>query len=247
MVRRRLTVRLVACIAVVVLAAASTGVVVDGAPAAAQARLVNALVHTRPGRPVAGDDVAVTVSVAGCPRGDVTVEIYLTTSDGATRDATMITRAAAVTNLLFRTRAELRLPKALAGWYGARVLCGTFRPPKEAMANTLFAVGSTPLTTASLGAGTIDVGGTVAYSGSGCAGSQVEYEIAQGPYPTGAFEARGTLPVRADGSWSGELTVPDDLSPGSANVRSRCVASAPDGDIVYVYYRSTNEITVAAA
>ena len=102
--------------------------------------------------------------MTGCAPGAVTVEIYLTTSDGATQTATLMTRAAATTNLVFRTRAVLPLPDALEGWYGARVLCGNFRPPKEAMTNTLFAVGSTPSAVERLAATTVTLGGAVPFS-----------------------------------------------------------------------------------
>ena len=234
----------------VALAMASLALVIAGAPAApasAQARLVNALVHTVPERPQPGDDIVVTVNVTGCAPGDVTVEIYLTTSDGASRTATMMTRAAATTNLVFRTRSVLSLPDALAGWYGVRVLCGNFRPPKEPMANTLFSVGPSPTAVARLAATTVTLGGSVAFLGTGCAGSAVEYQMSQGAFPTGAFTPDGSLPVGADGSWTGEIAVPEEMSTGSATVRSRCVATNKYGDTVEVYYPSIDELTVAPA
>ncbi|HNI35025.1 MAG TPA: hypothetical protein PLV93_06465, partial [Microthrixaceae bacterium] len=122
--------RAAAAAATLVLAAATAGATAP--PAAGQARLVNALVRTLPERPEPGDDVTVIVGVDGCPVGAVTVELYLTSSDGATQAATLMARAAATTNLLRRTRSVVDLPVALEGWYGVRVLCGNFRPPKEA-------------------------------------------------------------------------------------------------------------------
>jgi len=213
-------------------------------PVAAQARLVNALVHTFPSRPNPGDDVTVVVDVDGCPPGPVTAEIYLTTSDGASQAATLMTRRAAVTNLLFRTRATLALPDAIEGWYGIRVLCGNFRPPKEAMTNTLFAVGPKPTKESNLAGDSVRAGGTLPFSGNGCPGSTVEYDISAGARWPGPFESDGTIPVGPDGTWATDLLFPADINPGPASVRARCVLTNQYDETIYVYYGGMTEVTV---
>lgn len=213
-------------------------------PGAAQARLVNALVHTVPARPDPGDDVTVLVDVEGCPAGPVTAEVYLTTSDGATQAATLMTRAPAVTNLLRRTRAALVLPDAIEGWYGVRILCGTFRPPKVAMTNTLFAVGSKPTKESALAGDSVVAGGSIPFSGNGCPGTTVEYDISAGARWPGPFDADGTIPVGAGGTWSTDLVFPPETNPGPASVRARCVLASQYDEAVYVYYGGMTEVTV---
>lgn len=221
--------------ALVALAVAAVLGAPGATPVAAQARLVNALVHTFPNRPAPGDSVTVVVDVTGCPRGPVTVELFLTTDDGATQDATLVARAAALTNLIRRTHAVLTLPDAIPGWYGARVLCGTFRPPEVAMANTQFAVGAGVVNIPTLGAEAVETAGTVAISGTACPGASVEYDMSAAARWSGAFDAEGTIAVGPDGSWSGEMTVPTDLPPGPTRVRVRCVVPDRFEDDVYVY------------
>lgn len=227
-----------------VIASVGTAVVGNVAPVSAQARLVNALVRTFPARPAPGDDVTVVVGVTGCPTGPVTVEIYLTTSDGASQTSTLMARAAATTNLVFRTRAVLLLPAAVQGWYGARVLCGTFRPPKVPMTNTLFAVGAKHTNESTLGAESVAPGGSVPFSGTGCPGSKVEYDISQGAGWPGAFVADGTIPVNPDGTWLANLAFPTEITPGPALVRARCVLTNRYDDTIYVYYGDTTELQV---
>jgi len=233
-------------LAALALFAATTGALVTpSVPRAdAQARLVNASVRTFPARPEPGDDVTVVVGVTGCPSGPVTTEIYLTTSDGATQAATLMTRAAATTNLLLRTRAVLELPDAIEGWYGARVLCGNFRPPKSAMTNTLFAVGSKPTKESTLGGQRVALGGSLPFSGNGCPGSEVEYDISEGARWPGPFVADGTIPVAPDGTWSTQLVFPATLNPGPASVRARCLVANQFDETVYVYYGGMTEVEV---
>lgn len=234
--------RAAAAAATLVLAAATAGATAP--PAAGQARLVNALVRTLPERPEPGDDVTVIVGVDGCPVGAVTVELYLTSSDGATQAATLMARAAATTNLLRRTRSVVDLPVALEGWYGVRVLCGNFRPPKEAMANTLFAVGAKPTKESNIAGDHVLPGETLPFSGNGCPGADVEYDISGGARWPGPFVADGSIPVEPDGTWATDLLFPADTSPGPASVRARCVTRSPYDEELYIYYGGMTEITV---
>ena len=226
------------------LSGALVGSVAATPEAGAQARLVNALVRTFPARPDPGNDVTVLVGVTGCPPGPVTVEIYLTTSDGATQAASLMTRTAATTNLVLRTKAVLELPDAIEGWYGARVLCGNFRPPKVAMTNTLFAVGSKPTKESNLAGDAVVAGATLPFSGNGCTGTEVEYDISGGARWPGPFVADGTIAVNPDGTWSTDLLFPTDMNPGPASVRARCVLANQYDEVVYVYYGGMTEVTV---
>lgn len=223
-----IVVTLLVALLVAVLGASGTG-------AGAQARPVTALVHTFPDRPEPGDDVVVRVDVAGCPPGPVTVELYLATEDGASRYSTLMGRAAASTNLLSRTHAVVALPRALRGWYGARVLCGSFRPAREPMTNTLFAVGPTPPPPATLSGGTVVRGETLRFAGAGCAGTLVEYDLTSGHRTPGAFEVEGRVAVGPDGAWSTDVLFPLDLPAGPVTVRARCVGANLLGEPAYVY------------
>lgn len=222
---------LVTLLAVGLLGALTTSTIGAGA----QARPVTALVHTFPNRPEPGDDVVVRVDVTGCPPGPVTVELYLGTDDGASRYSTLMGRTAASTNLLARTHAVMALPRALRGWYGARVLCGSFRPPREPMTNTLFAVGPTPPPAATLSGTTVARGETLRYSGTGCAGTLVEYALTTGHRTPGAFEVEGTVAVGPDGAWSTDVLFPLDFPAGPVTVRARCVGANLLGEPAYVY------------
>ncbi|MEZ5321659.1 MAG: hypothetical protein R2698_06250 [Microthrixaceae bacterium] len=113
--------------------------------ASAQARNLTVIVRTYPDEPRANETVHAFVNISGCPPGDVTAELYYVPAvgfDGTDGEvpATMINRAAAVTTLLYRTKAVISAEHAAAGWYGIRALCGTFRPPREPMTNTWFEV-----------------------------------------------------------------------------------------------------------
>lgn len=204
-------------------------------PAAAQARPVTALIHTFPDRPEPGDDVVVRVDVTGCPPGPVTVEIHLATDDGATRRSTLMGRSAARTNLLGRTHGIVPLTGALRGWYGARVLCGSFRPPREPMTNTLFAVGPTPPPAATVDTTTVARGSSVAYQGAGCVGTIVEYALTSGHRSAGAFDPSGFTAVNPDGTWRAEVAIPLDVPAGPMTLRARCVAANLLGEPAHVY------------
>lgn len=245
--RRSRPTRTVLAALLAVSAAAIPAALPTAAPAAAQARLVNVVVRTLPERPEPGDDVTVLTNIAGCPLGDVTVELYLTSSDGTTKVSTLMARTAAVTNLLLRTKAALQLPKALEGWYGIRVLCGTYRPAKEPMANTLFVVGPKPTKQLLLAGGSVPIGGSTTMAGNGCPGSQIEYDVVEGTGWHGPFEVTGTIPVRPDGTWSGPVDISEDSRDGPAQVWARCVAANQFGERVLVYYSTPGRTTITPA
>lgn len=210
-------------------------------PVAAQARAVTAVVHTSPPEPQPGDDVAVEVTVDGCPVGPATVEIYLTTSDGRTQQSELMTRRPARTTLLWRTRASLELGSALAGWYGVRIICGSFRPLKEPMTNTLFAVGASVRHHAEL---EVTSPSSVRVTGDRCTGTSMEYVIVDALRGRGSFEPDGSIPVSSDGSWSGDVAVDDGVEPGAIALRLRCVSTNAYDRPVYVYFDRTNEVVV---
>ena len=214
--------------------------------AGAQAEQVHAQVRTAPAEPKAGDDVTATVLVTGCPPGAVTVEIYHAGDDGATGQATLMARAAAETSLVFRTRATITLPRAIEGWYGARVLCGEARPPKKPMANTLFGVGIPSIRRVSLASGTVRAGDGIGISGTGCAAPRVEYNFTAGNRYPGQFIADGSAPVAGDGTWSTRVTVAREVGAGPATIRVRCVSTNPAGDPLYSYYSDWLPIVVTA-
>lgn len=225
-----------ALVALAIAALSLTAVVgAPATPAGAQARPVNALVHTFPPRPEPGDDVVVRVDVTGCPPGPVTVEIHLATDDGANRYSTLMGRSAARTNLLGRTHGTVALTAALRGWYGARILCGSFRPPREPMTNTLFAVGPTPPPPATVETTTVARGDSVAYEGRDCAGALVEYSLTSGHRTPGRFDPDGSTLVGPDGSWRAEVVIPLDVPAGPMTLRARCVAANLLGEPAYVY------------
>lgn len=242
------TLRAVLAVVLTTLAIAAVAVVAPSSErdAAAQAKLVNAWVRTFPPKPEPGTDVTAVVGVEGCPTGPVTVEIYLTASDGSGEASTLVARAAATTSLVHRTRAVLSLPQAIEGWYGARVLCGTFRPPRSPMANTYFAVGTKPGKEARLADQQADIGTTVNYAGNGCSGAIVEYDIRQGDAVSAAFQVDGTIPVRADGTWSADIPIGTDLRPGTASIRARCILTDASGQRIEVYYGRASSLTLLA-
>jgi len=234
-------------IAVAPLPAAGTGAVASNPTAGAQARLVNAIVHTSPERPDPGDDITVEVGVTGCPSGPVTVEIYLTTDDGAERSATLITRASARTTLLFRVKARLDLPAAIEGWYGTRVLCGTYRPPRDPMANTLFSVGIPSSKQLVLSSDEVAKAATVVLRGTGCPsgnGATVEYDVTAAAAASSAFAADGTVEVQPDGTWTADVAMPAEIVTASSVIRARCITLTEDAVPAYVYYEDPAPFTV---
>lgn len=211
------------------------------APVAAQARAVTAIVHTNPPQPQPGDDVAVEVTVEGCPPGPVTAEIYLTTSDGRTQQSELMTRQPARTTLLWRTRASLELEKTIAGWYGVRIICGSFRPAKEPMTNTLFAVGASVRHRAQLA---VTDQSDLRVTGDPCVGTSVEYVIVDALRGRGSFDPDGSIAVNAGGTWSADIPAGEGVEPGIVSLRLRCVSSNRFDRPVFVYYERTNEVVI---
>ena len=233
--------------ALALLALVSLLVVAGPEPADAQSRLVLVSVHTEPALPQPGQDVTAKIRINGCPPGDALVEIYLTTDDGVSSDAALMARKPAITSLVFRAHADVVLTNAVEGWYGVRVVCGSFRPERKPMANTSFAVGARPTKESTVAGSSVAVGGSLRVEGTGCAGTTVEYQVAQATLTPRPFEATGTFPVAADGSWGGDATFPPSITPGSATIRRRCVLQNQLGETVTINYRGGEQIMVLAA
>jgi len=205
-------------------------------PAGAQARYAQVDVHVRPSDPQPGDTVTVETRISGCVPGGTTVEVYLTTSDGASGSDALMGRADAITTLLFRTKASVSLPNAPEGWYGVRVVCGQFRPARGPMANTIFAVGANPTKEATLSGNEVTRGGTLRFTGDGCPGTAVEFDLTPTGLHAAPFRAEGLIPVAPDGTWGTDLLFADNTSPGPTEVRARCLIPAKFGDTAYIYY-----------
>lgn len=221
---------------VAALAAVLVGVTSAATPVSAQARNVLVAVRTTPALPRPGDDVTARVTIDGCPPGGVVVETYLHTTDGITPADTLMTRVNSQSSVLWRTRVDAAINGAFAGWYGIRVICGAFRPPKEPMANTWFAVGAGVERPSNLLAPTVAAGATLRYQGSGCPGPSVEYQLYQGGRRTLPWDTTATIPTDPGGTWGADVAFPATLDPGEALVRARCVVSSPFGQTTYVYY-----------
>lgn len=213
-------------------------------PAGGQAAYVSVDVRTTPAIPQPGDDVAVTVRVGQCPPGATLVQVLLSSSDAATTSAALMAEALARTSLLWRTRAVVDLPDAIQGWYGIRVQCGTFVPGHIPMSNTYFAVGANPSKEARLSADTVEEGRTLTFSGTGCPGPTVEYEVQQYTGRTGTFVPAGTIPVGPGGAWSAEILFSEELPPGLATVSARCTIVNRYGQTVYITYGRPIDVTL---
>jgi len=215
--------------------------------AGAQSQQVLVTVRTTPALPAANTDVKVSVRITGCPPSDAQVEIYLTTDDGATSSAALMERSAAITSLVFRAHADIVLSKAVEGWYGVRVVCGSFRPARRPMANTTFAVGANPTKESRVVGTSVAERGTIRLEGDGCPGTAVEYAVDQVELHDGPFVVAGTIPVAADGSWGGDVTMPDYVVPGSVEIKRRCVLKNQRGETISIAYPSGNDVTVTPA
>ena len=223
-------------------------VIVTTEPSAgAQSQLVLVTVRTRPALPQPGDDVTVAIRISGCPPGDAQVELYLTTDDGATASAALMARSPAITSLVFRAHANVVMPNAIEGWYGVRVVCGAFRPARRPMANTTFAVGANPTKQSRLVGTSVQARGTISMVGNGCPGPTVEYAVSQVELHDGPFVVAGTIPVGADGNWSGDVRIPDSIVPGSAQVKRRCVLQNQRGQTVTIDYPPGPDLLVTPA
>ncbi len=215
--------------------------------ASAQAEIVRVVVRVEPESPAPGDDVSVKVRVRGCPPGDARVEAYLSTSDGASQVAALMGRAPLITTMFFQAHATIALPQAIEGWYGVRVVCGSFKPARVPMPNTTFAVGAKPDKTSRLIGTSVIQGEKLRLEGNGCPGTQVEYQVIKAGLGAGGFTADGSIATNADATWGGDITFPGSLSPGAAEVRSRCVVTNRYGDIVTINYGERNPVTILSA
>ncbi len=233
-----------AAIALAVIAMAVIVTIAGSAPTDAQSRPVNVEIAVSPDRPRPGDDVTVEVYVIGCPPAAFDVEAYLVSSDGSTQSAALMARTTARPTLLWGSRATVVIPDALEGWYGIRVQCGSFRPPRLPMSNTTFSVGSNVTKQSTTDVREVPVGGTFNYLGNGCPGSIVDYDVTQTERRQTAFEADGSFDVEQDGTWGGEVTLDDAIIAGSADIRARCSVVNQYGEIVYLYYVLTGGFTV---
>lgn len=213
-------------------------------PSAAQSNRVLVSVRTEPVLPQPGVDVSVKIRITGCPPGEALTEVYLTTDDGTASTSAVMARSPAITSLVFRAHADLVLKKAIEGWYGVRVVCGTFRPERKPMANTSFAVGAKPTKESRVVGTSVTVGGSIRLEGDGCPGTKVEYQIVSTGLRVGPFVATGELPVAADGTWGGDVPMPPAIGPGSAEIRRRCVLKNQLGDTVTINYGDNSEISV---
>lgn len=215
--------------------------------ASAQAEIVRVVVRVQPESPAPGDDVSVNVRVRGCPPGVARVEAYLSTNDGASQSAALMGRAPLITTMFFQSHAAIALPKAIEGWYGVRVVCGSFQPPRVSLPNTTFAVGAKPDKTSRLIGTSVIQGATLRLEGNGCPGTKVEYQVAKPGLHAGGFSADGSIVTTADGTWGGDITFPATLSPGAAEVRSRCVLTNRYGEVVTINYGGQSPVTVLRA
>lgn len=244
--RRTATASLVAVATLAIMASTITGV--SQAPSAgAQAENIRVTVRVEPETPDPGDDVSVQVRVRGCPPGDARVEAYLSTTDGATQSAALMGRAPLITTMFYQAHATIALPKAIEGWYGVRVVCGSYRPDRVPLPNTTFAVGAKPSKRSQLIGNSVIEGGVLRLEGDGCPGSKVEYQVAQTGLHAGAFIANGELATNADGTWGGDVTFPVTLAPGAAEVKARCVLQNRYGDVVTINYGGQTQVTVLRA
>lgn len=225
------------------LVASLAGASLTAPPASGQSQPVLVTVRSSPERPVPGDEVDITATIEGCPVGPVTAEVYLETSDGASSEAALVARAAATTDVLLRTRATVRVPDAVEGWYGIRVLCATFRPPRNSMANTLTRVRPSEPSLFSVVGDRLSLAEPPVLTGNGCPSGIVQYMFQNGTTFLAPFEAHGTLTASGDGTWSGAASWADDSVAGPITVRTRCVHGIDTAAPRYVYYPILRHLT----
>lgn len=204
--------------------------------AEAQARAVLATTHTTPRLPEPGDDVTVRVDVQGCPSGAAVVELYIETDDGVSRTTELMAREPVRTSMLWTAQATLRLLDAPGGWYGARVVCGTFRPPREPMVGTRFVVGARPTATVRLAATEVAAGGALTVFGTGCLGGAADAQLVPSAEAVEAYTPDVEVAVQTDGAWSITLDVPKGTRPGRVVVRARCLATNQYGRRITLPY-----------
>ncbi|HPB45363.1 MAG TPA: hypothetical protein PLP95_05870 [Microthrixaceae bacterium] len=231
-------------LAAVLTAAICAASVPAATPASAQAVPVSVVVRTSPERPVPGDDVDVLVTVEGCPVGPITAEVYLETADGAKRSAVRIARAAVDTSVTMRSTGAVRLPDAFEGWYGVRVLCGTFRPPRRSMTATLFHVRSSEAMT--LQAPEVQsLSDAFTMSGQRCPGGTVEWMVNSGFGGTTPFDPDGTVLVDDSGTWTVNAPWPEAITLGPMRASARCGYGLDTMTPRYLYYQPRWDLTAA--
>jgi hypothetical protein len=222
---------------VIALATMATVLATGAPPSGAQAQLVTVSTRTDPEFPKAGDDVKVIVRADGCPPGNAVVETYLVSSDDTTRSTARITRQEFPSTLFFQLDADVKLPKALEGWYGVRVVCGQYRPPREPITNTYFRVAPDAAKSMTALAPQVKIGASLPVTGTRCpAGSKVDVGFTQSPIRAAIFTPQATLNVNPDGSWFGSIPFTGTVSPGRARVRARCTLTTPLGDLIWINY-----------
>ena len=228
----RLPLRLISVVAFLLAA----GVATWSPPAGAQAEAVTVSTRTTPDFPKAGDDVTVRVRANGCPPGNALVETYLVSSDETSRSTALITQDEYPTTLFFQLSAEVKLPHALEGWYGVRIVCGQYRPAREPIPNTYFRVAADPAKKMTALATQAHRGGALNVTGTSCPGTTVDIGFSQSPIRAVNFKSSAQLQVNPDGSWIGPATVPGDLALGRTLVRARCSLTTAGGDAIWINY-----------
>jgi hypothetical protein len=115
------------------------------------------------------------------------------------------------------------------------------------MANTYFAIGANPTKRSSLSAKEVVEGGTLRFSGNGCPGPTVEYQVQQFTGRVSSFVPSGTIPTNPDGTWGADIAFPVQLPPGRATVRARCTIQNRYGETVYISYGQPLDVNVQRA
>lgn len=215
-------------------------------PAGAQARPVLVDVRTTPALPEPGDDVAVRVSIQGCPPGPTAVEVYLETNDGVSRTTELMARQPARTSMMWSSQTVVPLNDAAPGWYGVRVVCGTFRPARAPLANTRFVVGAKPLQRVQVDAATVTAGAAIVLTGDRCLGGAADAGVTPTAEAIVAYTPDAEIAVAPDGTWRLELPVPAGTRPGRVSVRARCLATNQYGRRIALPYPQWLVVTVTA-
>jgi hypothetical protein len=214
----------------------ATGVAVWSPHVGAQAQAVTVSTRTTPDFPKAGDDVTVRVRANGCPPGNAVVETYLVSSDETTRSTALITHQEFPTTLFFQLSAEVQLPHALEGWYGTRIVCGQYRPARQPITNTYFRVAPDASKKMAVLTTQVHRGGPMGLTGTACPGTTVEVGFSQSPIRAVNFKTDASLPVNANATWGGSITVPSILQIGRTRVRARCSLMTAGGEQVWINY-----------
>lgn len=236
---------------VIVCAIVGAGVVVSApairtADAHAQARAVGVTSRVFPQDPQPGQDLRISVAVSACPVGPAIIEAYLTFGQSSARSVALMAKGRADETLGGLHRGELFIPKAFEGWYGIRVVCGTFVPDQVPMANTLFGVGKQTERTARTNSPVVTDGGSLTLEGVGCPGATVEWDIDKTGFSQAPFQTEGVVPVGTDQKWSTTLNFDKNLGLGKTEVRARCVLVNQYGTNVYVYYGDRIDVEIVA-